>query len=150
MTRLARVVTLLLLAGCSYRAEKALRTYNGALDPVRERISEIARYQPRILERQTPEKIRAYVDEEILARCRHILATLDGIDPKLQRLRATHQELVSIWRGYTNAYEEFVEDLTDRNIETKKRRMNILLGQLAGRTRDWLADLKAIHDEIDG
>ena len=150
MSRVATALVALSLGACSYKAEKALRSYNSALDPVRDRIVEIARHQPRILERQTPEKIRAYVNEEILARCRQILETLDAIAPDLPGLVANHEELVRIWRGYTSAYEEFIEDLTDKNIEAKKKRMNILLGQLDTRSKEWLARMRALHDEIGG
>ena len=139
-----------LATGCSYDEEKAMREYQASLDPVRPLISQLQRYQPRINDRRGAQKSRQYITTEVLPRARAILATLETIQPRDPKLSALHQRLVGNWAGYVDAFQDYVEDLTDRNLSEKRDRMESKLSQISLRMRSFNVDAEALHETVSG
>ncbi len=144
------MLALTLVAGCSYEERKALRNYDEALEPVRDTIDELSRYQPRVSEKSAAEKIRGYVTDEILFRSATIIGTINVIEPAGPELEALHEELESIWTAYHDGFEQFVEDMTDENLSRKRRKLSEVLSRCDVRWRTWNAELQSYHERVQG
>jgi len=151
---MSRALSMLLVAalatGCSYAEEKAMREYESSIAPVRPTIAQLQRYQPRINDRRGAQRTRQYISTEVLPRARAILAALEAIHPEDPKLVALHNRLVGNWAGYVDAYQDFVEDLTDRNIMKKREQMEAKLSQVSLRMRSFNVDAEALHEAVQG
>ena len=140
----------LLLTGCSYEAEKALRKYNYDLEPVRILSLELERYQPRISDKTSHEKIRAYVQGEILPRAKKIQETLISIRALDPRIEILNDRLLDIWSVYAMSFEGFAEDLTADNLEHKRRKVFDSLENCDFNWKTWNAELQSFHSNVMG
>jgi hypothetical protein len=144
------LLILTLIGGCSYHNEKALRDYNAELIPVRSLIQDLARYQGYMNEKKTPERIRQFTVDEILSRARRITSILKGIRSKHERVIALNEQFTRIWEDYIIGFEVFSEDLSNINLEPRKRRIRDTLERCSIRWLTWKAELLSFHESAAG
>ncbi len=117
---------------------------------MRDIAGELRRYQPRITEKSSADKIRTYVADEILYRSTRVIDVLSEIHPQSDELRDLHKQLESIWMSYHDGFEQFVEDLTDENLPAKRRRLSEILSRCDVRWGTWNAELQRLHEGVRG
>lgn len=138
------------LGGCSYDETKALRAYDADLAPARHEIEQLRRQQPRIGERRNAERVRQFVTVEILARAARITALLQDVAPPNQHLQSMHRELISIWGDYHDLFTDLALDLTDENLDSRKKEVYARLEALMERFEEWNAHFLAYGDRVGG
>jgi hypothetical protein len=149
-----RVVVILaifsVLAGCSYKNEKALRQYNEELEPIRGQIVELSRYQGYVNEKKSPHRIQDFVNDEILTRARKISNQLQGLRSKNLRIKELNAELADIWMEYVIGFELFSQDLSNINLLTRQAQIQRVLERCSVRWRSWNAELLSFHETVVG
>ena len=66
------------------------------------------------------------------------------------RITALNDDLQSVWTDYELGFEELAEDLTDNNLEAKRRRVQAVLESATFHLKAWNAELAALHEEVVG
>ncbi len=152
--RVALPVLALLIAAsvsaCSHDEAKALRSYDMELDLVRGEIQQLRRYQPRVAERRSADRLKQFVTVEILTRASRVSELLRDIDAPNAHLKSMHRELLAIWRDYHDMFADLALDLNDANLTERKRDVYEELEALMERFRTWNAHLIAYRDRVDG
>lgn len=136
------------LLGCSYADEKALRDYDEQLGPIRLLITELSHYQSRVVDKTLADKARSFVMEEIVSRAARIVGRLTTIETDHPKIQELNLALITIWKDYELSFEEFAEDLTNNNLDSKKLRMNVALERCDVRWKTWNAELLAYHETV--
>ena len=116
-----------ILAGCSYKSEKALRQYNEELEPIRVQIVELSRYQGYVNEKKSPTRIQDFVNEEILTRARKISNQLQELRSNNHKIKELNAELADIWMEYVIGFELFSQDLSNINLLARQNQIQRVL-----------------------
>ena len=147
MMRWVGICSLLALSvGCEYSSEQAIRQYNDDLEPVRLEIEQLAKYQPRLQDKQSAASCVSFVRKEVLSRSKRINSHLHGVRPVNPKLSELHKELREIWSDYETAYDEFVDDLEEHNLRHKKRDLQEVLERQEVRVRWWNGEIRSLHE----